>query len=53
MTGKLAFMILGTICVLLIAGTWMIKGFGARVDSVDDFFADSSRSNFRAGAVDQ
>ena len=53
MTGKIAFMILGTICVLLIAGTWMIKGFGERVDSVDDFFADSSRSNFRAGAVDQ
>jgi len=53
MNGKIAFLILGTVCVLLIAGTWMIKGFGERVDSVDDFFADSSRSNFRAGAVDQ
>ena len=53
MNGKIAFMILGIICVLLVAGTWMIKDFGKRVDSVDDFFADSSRSNFRAGAVDQ
>ena len=53
MNGKVAFMILGIICVLLLAGSWMIKGFGKRVNSVDDFFADSSRSNFRAGAVDQ
>ncbi|NCG26848.1 MAG: hypothetical protein GWP42_04825 [Verrucomicrobiales bacterium] len=53
MNGKIAVMILGIICVLLVAGTWMIKGFGKRVDSVDDFFADSSRANFRAGAVDQ
>ena len=53
MNGKIAFMILGIICVLLVAGTWMIKGFSNRIDSVDDFFADSSRSNFRAGAVDQ
>ena len=41
------------LCAVLGLGLIMINDISHRVKSVDHFFADASRSNFRSGAVDQ
>lgn len=50
---KVALTILLGLCAMVALGTIMINDISGRVKSFDHFFADASRANFRAAAVDQ
>lgn len=52
-TPKIVFTILVGLCFTVALGAIFIKDNNGRIKSVDNFFEDSARANFRAAAVDQ